>query len=377
MRKLFAAAASGMLLFGIVLSALGPILPAVITRFGLDRASAGALFSVLTFGILLGSLIFGPAVDRYGYKTPLALATALMGLGLEAIALAQSPGLLRIGVFAIGLGGGVVNGGTNALVADIHAGRRSAGLSLLGIFFGIGACGVPFVIALLKDAAYTATLATIGALVVLPLLFMLSIPFPAPKQPHGVSLRTALGLLKDPVLWLFGLVLFFESGVEITVGGWTSAYVSEELQLSASDAAWFVSLNWFSLTLERRAPERVLLGSIAVAITGAITLLAARTPAAAAAGVVLVGAGFAGVFPIILGYVGERYPALSGTAFSVAFVLALSGGMTMPYVTGALADTQGLRASLVVVPIGLGLMAVLFGFAHRARLASAVPSKET
>ncbi|MGH7529350.1 MAG: MFS transporter [Gemmatimonadales bacterium] len=374
-RLVFAAAASGLLVFGVVLSALGPILPAVIARFGLDRTSAGALFSLLTFGVLLGSLVFGPAVDRYGYKLPLALATALMGLGLEAIALADELALFRAGVFAIGLGGGVVNGGTNALVADIHTGRRGAGLSLLGIFFGIGACGVPFALAVLQDAtAYVATLAVIGALVALPLVLMAAIRFPEPKQPHGIPIRTALGLLKDPVLWLFGLVLFFESGMEITVGGWTAAYVGEELRLSAGTAAFFVSLYWLAMTvarlglsvlLERRAPARVLLTSMAVAFAGAVALLAARAPAVAALGVVLAGAGFAGVFPIILGYVGERYPALSGTAFSLVLVLALCGGMTMPYVTGALADVHGLRASLLVVPVGIAMVVALFGLVQR------------
>ncbi|MGH7699428.1 MAG: MFS transporter [Gemmatimonadales bacterium] len=380
-RLVFAAAASGMLLFGIVFAALGPILPAVIARFGLDRAGAGALLSLLTFGILVGSLLFGPVVDRYGYRVPLVLATALIGLGIEAIALARDIALFRAGVFAIGLGGGVVNGATNALVADIHEGQRSAGLSLLGIFFGIGAFGVPLLLGLFQDAhPYGAILATIGAVVTVPLALFTAIRFPAPKQPHGVPLGTVLGLLRDRALWLFGLVLFCESGLEVTVGGWTAAYVSEELRVGAGNAAYFVSLYWFAMTvarlglsvvLERRSPAAVLLASMAVAFAGALALLAARAPSAAALGVLLVGAGFGGVFPIVLGYVGDRYPALSGTAFSVAFVLALSGGMTLPYVTGALADAHGLRASLLVVPLGVAVMAGLFGLVHRGRPISA------
>ncbi|HXF96633.1 MAG TPA: MFS transporter, partial [Gemmatimonadales bacterium] len=258
-RPIFAAAASGMLLFGIVFAALGPILPAVIARFGLDRAGAGALLSLLTFGVVLGSLVFGPVVDRYGYKVPLVLATLLVGVGIEGVALAEEPAAFRAGVLAIGFGGGVVNGATNALVADVHEGRRSAGLSLLGIFFGIGAFGVPLALGLLQDAySYGTILAAIGALATVPLALFAACGFPAPKRPHGIPLDTALGLLRDRVLLLFGLVLFFESGLEATVGGWTAAYLGERLGLSPGDAAYFVSLYWFALTAGRLALSVVL-----------------------------------------------------------------------------------------------------------------------
>lgn len=378
-RLVFAAACVGMLLFGIVLAALGPILPAVIIRFGLAKASAGALFTLLTFGILVGSLVFGPVVDRYGYKVPLVVSSILIGLGLGAIAGAPGLGLLRSGAFAVGLGGGVVNGATNALVADIHEERRSAGLSLLGVFFGLGAFGVPLLLGLLQDAySYTAILGAIAALVVLPLVLFGAIRFPAPKQPQGFPLRAALALLRERALWLFGFMLFLESGMEITIGGWSAAYVSEELRLSAGNAAFFLSLYWLamavarlglSVLLQRRSPAAVLIASMAIAFAGSLGLLAARTPVAAAVGILLVGVGFAAVFPVVLGYVGDRYPRLSGTAFSIAFVLALSGGMTLPYATGALGDTHGLRTSLLIVPLGIAVMAVLFGLVRRSPLA--------
>lgn len=275
----------------------------------------------------------------------------------------------------------MVNGATNALVTDIHEERRSAALSLLGVFFGLGAFGVPLVLGLLQDAhSYTAVLAAIGAFVALPLVLFGAIRFPAPKQPQGFPLRTALGLLRERALWLFGFVLFLESGMEITIGGWTAAYVSEELRLSAGDAAFFLSLYWLAMTVARlglsvllrhRSPAAVLFASMAIAFAGSLALLTARTPATAALGVFLLGAGLAAVFPVVLGYVGDRYAKFSGTAFGIAFVLALSGGMTLPYATGALGDAHGLRTSLVIVPLGIAVMAVVFGLVRHSRLAEA------
>jgi len=40
------------------------------------------------------------------------------------------------------------------------------------------------------------------------------------------------------------------------------------------------------------------------------------------------------VYPAVLGLAGSRFPAHSGTVFGVLFTMALTGGMTRPWVTG-------------------------------------------
>ena len=378
-RMLFAIACMGMLAFGIVLTTLGAVLPSVITRFGIDKAVAGSLFLLMTFGILVGSLVFGPIVDRNGYKGMLLLATALIAIGLEGIAFAPSMGWLRIAIALIGFGGGIINGGTNALVADLSAEGRSAGLSLLGVFFGVGAVGVPFVLSnLLGILTYSTIIAAVGALVVIPFLVTVSTPFPAPKQPHGFPLAAAKELLRDSVLLTMGLMLFLESGMEITVGGWTATFFKEELQIGEQRALVYLSLYWLGMmlarlalgfVLKRAAPVGVLLGAISVAIVGALLLIVTRSASLAALGVFLVGCGFAPVFPLILGFVGDRYANLSGTAFSVVIVMALIGGMLLPYLTGVIGAVHGLRGSLVIVPVALLALGMLL-LASRERVAT-------
>ena len=370
-RVLFTIACLGMLSFGIVLTTLGAVLPNVIDRFGIDTASAGSLFLVLTFGILVGSLVFGPIVDRNGYKGLLLFATALIVIGLEGIAFAPSLGLLRAAVALIGFGGGIINGGANALVADISSEGRTAGLSLLGVFFGVGAVGVPFALGNLLGAfTYTSIIATIGALVVIPLVITAVAPFPAPKQPQGFPLATAQGLARDPTLLLMGLMLFLASGMEITVGGWTATFFKEELQIPDRRALVYLSLYWLGMMLGRIAlgsalrrltPARVLIGCLTIALVGAATLILARSESLAAVGVFLLGAGFAASFPVVLGFVGDRYAHLSGTAFSIVIAMALPGGMILPYAMGVLGAQYGLRGSFVLVPVGIVLLMVVLG----------------
>jgi fucose permease len=383
-RALFAVSCVSLFTFGIVLTTLGALLPSIIDRFGIDKAAAGSLFLLNTFGIVIGSVVFGPIVDRNGYKEMLVGATALIIVGLEAIAFAPSMTWLRAAVLLTGFGGGIINGGANALVADISVDGRTAGLSKLHIFFGAGAVGVPFALGILLGSfSYSALVAVVGALCVVPLVITVVPHFPTPKQAQGFPIATAKALFRDPVLLTFGVMLFLESGVEITVGGWTATFFKEELLITDQRALVFLSLYWFGLmvgrmglsaALRRVSPARLLAACITVAFLAAWIVITARDPSFAALGVFLLGIGFSATFPVVLAFVADRHAALSGTAFSVVMVMALTGGMLLPYLTGVLGTSYGLRGSFLIVPTALVLLAVLLGVASSRLQGHAAPA---
>jgi len=372
-----------MLIFGIMMTTLGAILPAFIEKFGLNKIDAGSLLLLMSFGMMVGSLIFGPVVDRYGYKGFMAVCTAVIFICLEGIALASNLMLLRAAIFFLGIAGGIINGGTNALVADISEEGRSAGLSLLGVFFGLGAFGVPFLLGTLQALFSHATIvAGIGFIVLVPFFFFLTLRFPKPKQAQEFSITQGLGLVKETTLIIFGLMLFFESGMEITMGGWSATFFHEALAVESDNAVLFLSFYWLGMMcarlmlgrlLKRLSPATVLRICLATAFVGALLMLFTYSQTVATLGLILVGVGFAAGFPVVLGYVSEQYAKLSGTAFSLVLVIALMGGMTLPYLTGMLANSFGLRASLVIVPLSLVCMFFLLWLAQRRLKAKTMP----
>jgi FHS family glucose/mannose:H+ symporter-like MFS transporter len=370
-----AAACLGMLLFGVTLTTLGSVLPPLIDRHGLDKSSAGSLLSLMSQGILVASLVFGPIVDRYGYKGVLIGGAVGVLLGLEGIAFATSGWFLALLVFVFGFGGGIINGATNALVSDISGQGRSSGLAFLGVFFGLGALGVPLCLgALLGRLDYTAILALFGLLVLVPVGAFLVIRFPPPKQAQGFPIGKARNLVRDRTLLLLGLMLFFQSGMEITVGGWSAQFAHEALHLDESRSVLVLSFFWLGMLaarlaltplLKRLSPILVLGPFMAIAAAGVCTLLTGQGEKQAMLGLFLIGFGLAAGFPVVLGAIGEIYSELTGTAFSVAFVIALLGGSALPYVTGLLGDELGLRTSLLTVPAGLCMMGILCIIAAR------------
>ena len=111
--QVFAAACIALFLFGMTLITLGSIMPSLTIEFETHGLSKGLLVSILPIGILAGSLIFGPIVDRYGYKLLLITSVLISAISLEGLAFTNSVSLLYICIFFIGFGGGIINGGTS------------------------------------------------------------------------------------------------------------------------------------------------------------------------------------------------------------------------------------------------------------------------
>src|SRR5690606_17465995 len=150
---IFWAACAGMLLFGVSFITLGAVTPALREKFGLSDLESGALFAILPMGIITGSLLFGPVADRYGYKLLLVVSSILLAAGFFGIAQAPSIGVLKVCIYFFGFGGGAINGSTNAVVSLVSANNKVGNLSLLGVFYGIGALGMPMVLGSLQRQA--------------------------------------------------------------------------------------------------------------------------------------------------------------------------------------------------------------------------------
>jgi MFS family permease len=364
----FIAASMAMLLFGIVLISLGSVLPHLRELFGLSELSTGTLLSILPFGLLVGSLVFGPIVDRYGYKILLLASVMLVFAGLEGIALTSNMMILRLSIFLIGFGGGAINGGANALAADTAAGDRGAKLSLLGVFFGIGALGVPFLLGLLADTLpYNRILFWIGIFVLLPAIFYMLIEFPPPKNPQGFPLKDAAGLLKDRWIILAGFILFIQSGMEGLANNWSTTYLQENKDFLNQHALFSLTCLVAGMTgmrlllgwaLHHIPSGLVLVVSIGLSVTGSLLIHLTGSQMAVYAGMALLGAGLAACFPVIMGQVAGTYAQLSGTALSIVLVLALLGNMLCNYGMGFLANTWGNKVLPLV--IGGGLLIQLF-----------------
>lgn len=367
--KLMSSACAGMFVFGIVMAILGAIMPSLFEKIQFNKSEAGNLFFTMNLAMLLMSLVFGPVVDRFGYKLFLILCSSLVAFSLFLFTSASSYSVLLAAAIVIGIGGGGLNGGTNALTSDIHPDRRSSALNLLGIFFGFGALTVPFMIGVMLERIgirYILMLSILLSLV--PFFLFLVFSFPKPKHGQGFPLGQVPRIVKNPVLWLCGFLLFFQSGNEFTLGGWISTYLHEFFGMAPKTASFVLAGYWAAVMGGRLLSSRiviiwrnqtVVLMSALVSLAAAVLIVASPSGSLAAFGVIAIGAGFAAIFPTTLAVVGEAFPKFSGTAFSFVFVIALLGGMTSPWLTGKIAHAASLRQGLFIPVFNCSMIVIL------------------
>ncbi|MEO5599499.1 MAG: MFS transporter, partial [Cyclobacteriaceae bacterium] len=366
-RLIFFSACLGMLLFGISLITLGSVASSLQQKFQLDPITSGTLFSILPVGILAGSLLFGPFSDRYGYKIILLLSCLFIFAGFQGIAYASSIGILKVCIFLFGFGGGAINGATNAVVSDISKKNKSANLSLLGVFFAIGALGMPIILGTLETSfSFESIVSSVGYLPLAISVLYLFTRFPDAKQAQGIPLSKGLKLLQDSRLIAIGFFLFCLSSFEAIINNWTTTYLLHELSIVSSKALYALSLYVVGM-----ACMRLLLGSILrninsaniltlsflFLLVGCILLYAVSSYPIGVAGLICIGIGLAAGFPIMLGFVGNLYAEVSGTAFSLVLTIALIGNMLVNFLMGIVVEEYGVS---YLTTVAFSLLSIMF-----------------
>jgi MFS family permease len=339
--------------FGASLITLGSVATGLREKFLLDAIAAGTLFSILPIGILAGSILFGPFSDRYGYKIILVLSCVLIAGGFQGIAYSPSLGLLKFCIFLFGFGGGAINGATNAVVSDISVKNKGANLSLLGVFFAVGALGMPFVLgAMERQFPFSRIVSFIGYIPLVVAVLCLFTRFPSPKQMQGIPLSKGVGLLREGILIMIGFFLFCISSFEAIINNWTTTYLTQQLSITTSSALYALSLYVVGMaamrlllgSVFRQVSARPILGFSALfLLAGCLLLHVANNYSIAVAGLVSIGVGLAAGFPVMLGIVGNLYSEVSGTAFSIVLTIALIGNMLINFTMGIVAEKYGVE----------------------------------
>lgn len=326
----FMAACAGMSFFGITMLSLGPILGPLNALV----EGANALPSTMSIGIIIGTILFGPVVDKFGYKWLLILASACALGGVQGLASFNEIRMLHCSIFLLGLGGGILNGLTNALVSDIYDDDKRGGrLGLLGAFYCIGALLWTLMNYFIPD--FRIPLNAVSIIMAILIASFIFIAFPKAKPQENVSLKKSLGLLKYPALILFAVVLFFQCAFEGTSGNFTVQYLSNVGGMDNATAT--LAMTWFTIgMLCGRLPLGNIMNKLkelgtlylylGVALAGVILFfIEASSTAAVYTAMVLIGFGAGATFPVVLNFIGSAFRELSGTAFSIALFIGLCG----------------------------------------------------
>lgn len=176
------AAIVAIFVYGMIAAMLGTILPDLSDRFHLTPTQNGTIAFAQALGLIIASVAVGPLLDSEGKKIGLILGLAFIAIALYALPRARGYRSILVLLFLLGVGGGIVVTGANAMVSDVSEAHRGIALNLVNLFFGLGGLATPFLSANLFARNWVRLCYTIASLTVVTLVIQA-----ATKMPSSTS----------------------------------------------------------------------------------------------------------------------------------------------------------------------------------------------
>lgn len=373
------AAILAIFVYGMTAAMLGTILPDLSERFKLTPAQNGTIAFAQALGLMIASLAVGPLLDTQGDKIGLILGLICIALALFALPRSRGYGSIVALLFLLGVGGGIVVTGANALSSAASPEHRATALNLVNLFFGLGGLATPFLSANLFKKNSFRVCTAIAVVTLATLAVQIMTPMPAPAGGGTFLLADVGPLLGHPQLLLLGLFLFLYIGCEVGVWNWLPRHLIAQ-GIPEARALNILSFGFaLGLLVGRVAVSPILIQVPAIVVTfaasvgmAATTFLMLRTnkPGRAMVLVFLAGLCMAPVFPTTLAIVATAFPSMTGTAIGFAITCGWAGLAVSSRIIGAIAggDPTRLRRALLVIPASavlmIGLDLVIRAVAH-------------
>ncbi|NGZ74724.1 MFS transporter [Saccharibacillus alkalitolerans] len=360
-------------------SLLGSAWPVMRPDLGAPLEAAGMLAMIVAGGTIVSSLASGRLIAKLGTGMITMVSCLMTAAALLGFSFAPSVLWLALLAIPLGLGAGAVDAALNHYVATHYEAHH---MSWLHCFWGVGATGGPLLMSyFIKEhdswrAGYTAVAVVQFSLVIILLatlpmwkkvaaLRTASRSLQSAADPAGPAAETlaapagesaeekpAKQPLRIPGVKMSMLAFLFYCGVETTVGLWGASYLVGARGVVAETAAWWISLYYGGITIGRlitgfitlKVSNRVLiLAGQFISAAGALLLMLPLPDVTVLVGFVLIGLGFAPVYPGLIHETPLRFGrANSAKLIGYQMAVAYTGTTFLPPLFGVLASWAGI-----------------------------------
>lgn len=364
---------------------VGPMVSLAKESFELTNFLATLLpFSgFLMFGIL--SIPMGIYQDIKGKKKVLLIGLAIAFIGLLLPILSgmygpiidfsgnelQSKFYIILGsILLLGAGATVLQVSGNPIMRDVSApGRFSSNLSLgqsiKAIGSSLGFLLPPFALMVGMDWTLLFPIYAVLIFITFGLTSNLNVKEVKHEEEAPASFKSCIMLLKNSYVLMMVLTIFVYVGAEVSMSAGIPILLKEEfgiegISLWLSWGLFFlpILIGRFSgaAFLTKIKPIKFLFATVILAIIGILLLLIGNT-FIAYLGIILVGLGFANIFPLVFSITVDKLPERANE-LSGLMVTAIVGGAFIPPLMGLVADSISVLLGFLV-PLGC-LIFILF-----------------
>lgn len=378
--------------WGWFLYAFTPTVPLIADEQGISFALAGLHGTAIAVGSVVSGFVTPWISGRWGRRIQSQAGTVVILLGVVALVTGTTLAATLPACFLLSLGGNLtITAAQPALVVHHGVAGPSAVTEANGMGSGVGLLA-PLAVGMTVGLGWgwrPAVAATVVFAVAVRVAVATLRDEPALARPAPVAHADRPADVRFPrELWFFWASMVCGSAIEFSTTFWAADLLAGRTGASASLATAAVSGLIGGMTAARfvlgplaarKAPEKLLMASYAVALVGWAGFWTATSPWVAVAGLVVAGLGYGALYPmsvsLVLRAAGHRPDKAQGIA---SLGVGLATGVA-PFALGALADQVGTHPAFLVVAglIVVGGCAVTAGLAAvrrriRAEVAAAL-----
>lgn len=355
---------------------VGPMVSLAKDSFNLSNFMAQLLpaSGFIMFGIL--SIPMGIYQDRKGKKHALLLGLIIAFIGLTIPILNGMYGksvelgsdninkfyVILGSILFLGAGATLLQVSGNPIMRDVSPeGQYSSNLSLAQSIKAIGSSLgflLPPAVAIAFNLNWTILFPVYAALLLVTIVWVKSTSISEKKDEDTstASLSSSMKLLfGNGYVALMVLAIFLYVGAEVSMSSQVPILMKEsyglgQLGLIVSWSLFFLPILIGRFTgsaiLRKVSPINFLIITVIISLLGILMLLIGNM-IIGMAGIILIGLGFANIFPLVFSITIDKLPERSNE-LSGLMVFAIVGGAFVPILTGAVADHTSLLISFVV-----------------------------
>jgi FHS family L-fucose permease-like MFS transporter len=352
----------------------GPLTSQLQSDFALNNFQAGLVtfMAFIMFGLL--SIPMGLYQDRKGRKHILlmGLFAALVGMILPIIGNYESFILILGGLLFLGTGATMLQVAGNPIMRDVSPeGKYSRNLSFGQFVKAIGSLSgslIPILAARYWGLDWKLLFPIYGGVMLLVVVILLVTRIDEKAiSDKPATLKSCLGLLKNPYVLLMVIGIFLYVGSEVSMSAKLPNFLEAKFDFDIKEKGLFGTLFFFLSLMTGRflggvilnwlSPKRFLIITSILSIFGIAGLFIASSQVLAFGFILVIGLGFANIFPLIFSITVDALPERSNE-ISGLMVTAIIGGAFVPILFGAVADMAGLMAGFIVP--GLCMVYILY-----------------
>ena len=310
-------------------SLFGVSWPLMHVEFNLDTGFAGVVTIIVILGTVATSLLTGKIIRRIGTGKLTAFSVLLTAIALVGISVSPSIWLLLPFSIMLGIGAGAVDSALNHYVAAHYQPQH---MNWLHCFWGIGVTISPLIMSsyLAQDGNWRSGYLTIGLIqAILTIILFISLPLwkrhlkkttpdtPAStKSPAVVDSWPTGRPIRIRGVLLAMLALGLYCAWENTLGTWGATYLIRTRTIDPAMAAKWISFYYGGIMAGRfiagfvsfKVGDKIMIRfGLAIAIIGAILLLVPFGNLLTFIALLLIGLGFAPIFPSSIHSTVERF----------------------------------------------------------------------